>query len=169
MTAINAKEHIMQFTKSPLFTAGSTIAALMLASQVAFAAPPPPPGGHGVGGLAGLLLSAELHTTLALNATQEAQWQQLKADETTLQTALETQRQATRALVDAELARTAPDLVVIVGIFEDGRDDADALIQVFQQKALTFYGSLTAAQKALVISAFKLGLQLADRGHPGTR
>lgn len=163
----------MRIPKSPFFIAGTTIAALALAAQAAFAAPQPPapgPGpGPGHGGPGIVRLFDEVHTALLLTAAQEALWQQLKADEAALEIKLQVLRQDTGALVDVELAKPAPDLVAILGVFEDSRNAAQALLGTFEQEIVGFYSKLTAAQQALVVAAFKAHLQHAAGGRPGPR
>jgi hypothetical protein len=159
-----------RFTEPSPFITGPMIAALALCSTItlAFPAPPGHPG-SGLGAPETILLWDGLHRALELNAAQEAQWQQLKLDETTLHTRLQVQRQDTGSLVDVELAKSAPDLAVVLGLLADGRGAADALLQAFQQEALAFYATLTAAQQALVITAFKQRQQFAENGRPGPR
>ena len=160
----------MLYAKSTLSVTGSMIAALALASHAAFAsAEPPGPPGPGMGGPGVIRLLDELHTTLALTNAQEALWQQLKTDETTMQTRLQVLRQDTGSLVDVELAKTTPDLVAIMGIFEDSRNAARALLEAFEQESLAFYAKLTAAQQAIVVAAFRQHLQHAASGRPGPR
>lgn len=73
-----------------------------------------------------MLLWDGLHQALALNVTQEAQWQQLKLDEASLRTKLQVLRQDTGSVVSVELAKSTPDLAIVLGLLADGRSTASS-------------------------------------------
>ena len=135
-------------------------AALALVSSLALAQ-----AGHhegvfgGVGSISGILLETSVHAALALDATQEAAWQQLQAAAVTLRTSLETSRQALRTVIDAELVKATPNLIVIENALESAHEADEGLISTFRQQAITFYSSLNATQQATVIAAFRAVLQ----------
>ena len=155
-------------TSRPLLRAIAIKTGALLAFASALAiAQPGSPGGHGPGGISGIVLQSSIHTALALDTTQEAAWQQLQTDAATLRTSLETSRAAVQAVITAELARTTPDLVAIEDAIAAAREADDALIKALREKAIAFYASLNATQKAVVVAAFKAIFEHEAEGRPG--
>ncbi len=127
-----------------------------------------PPGG--LPPLAMVLLDDMLHAKLGLAAGQEALWLVLDAEDATLDTQMQTSRDALRALVTTELAKETPDLALIESARTTSRAAVAAAMAKVDSAAANLYANLDAQQKALVVAtATALREQRSTPGAPPPR
>jgi Spy/CpxP family protein refolding chaperone len=107
-------------------------------------------GGHGHG-----ILTDQLHQTLNLTPDEETLWQQLKQQQLALRTTAKTARQQLRAVRQAEMAKTQPDLAAIDSAIDTAHETIYAAQKAFRQQVLAFYTALTPERQAIFISALK--------------
>ena len=129
-----------------------------LAAASSLAQPAHGPGGPGGPGggpapLAMLLLDADVHTALGLNAAQEAQWTALQVAAEAARTERDTARAAFQALVASQFASGAPDLVAIEDAFVAEHEGQAAVGEALSAQAVALYSGLDAGQVAVVVAA----------------
>ena len=123
--------------------------------------PGPAPGGpDSIGGPAGpggplvmVLLNSSLHSSLALDSTQEAAWTALQTAQNNMRTQADAARLDFQAYVAGQFASGAPDLVAIeqagLALHQTMASAGDAL----SAQTIAFYNSLTTGQRQLVVNA----------------
>lgn len=135
----------------------TTAIALAMLSLTAAAEPPPgpPPGGRGGAGLVGILLSDTLHASLNLSADQEAQWTALRSTSDTLRTRRQATGAALRAAIDAEFAKSTPDVLLIEETRLDAMEADVADARTLFASVESFCKSLSSTQQAAVVAALR--------------
>jgi hypothetical protein len=130
---------------------------LALLSLTAFAAEPTPRGAPGPAGpgLVGVLVNDNVHAALNLSAEQEISWTALKTAADALQTKRESTRQAMQNAIDAEFAKSSPDLLLIEDARLDTQETDLADERTLFATVSTFYQSLSSTQQAAVITAIR--------------
>lgn len=135
-------------------------AALVVLTPVAVAQGHPPGGPHGgLPPLAAVLLADDVHSGLALNATQESAWAALDTLEANAHAQMQASHEAMKTLVAAELAKSLPDLAPIESAQASARQATGVAMQELSTQAGAFYASLTDAQKAVVVAAVQSAYQ----------
>jgi hypothetical protein len=146
----------------------AALAAAFLFASTAALAGPGPAFGKGAPGAAGgpppgpgMMIEqaiVELKDKLALDTSQQVQWQaaidQTRAGHEQARAA----REAARAKVDAELANAEPDLAVLATLFDATEEQNRALRKQTRDTWLRLYAGMRADQKAIVRDAIKLRL-----------
>ena len=116
------------------------------------ALPPPLPA---------LLLNDQVHAQLRLDPDQEALWTALDRLDVELQARNRSRREALRRLALSELAKAAPNLVLVEAARAYGQQDVDSALQAVNNYAASLYASLSDEKRGLVASAARSYYQQA--------
>jgi hypothetical protein len=144
--------------------------ALLFAAAIAFAgtghAAGPrgghgPAGGPGAGGMVEHVI-AQLKDRLALDSSQLQMFEAARTTTLAARDQAHAQRQDVRARVDAELAKSEPDLAAVAAIFDGVEEQARSTRRQARAQWLTLYANLRADQKAIVRDALRERLAFAD-------
>ena len=144
--------------------------ALLFAAALAFAASGHAAGPHGAKGAAGgppaggmvEHVIAQLKDKLALDSSQLQMYEAARAQTLAARDQAMAQRQDIRARVDAELAKSEPDLAAISAAFEGVEDQARASRRQVRDQWLRLYANLRADQKVIVRDAIRERMAQAD-------
>jgi Spy/CpxP family protein refolding chaperone len=137
-------------------------AAIALGSGVAWAQPTDAPAAaqaHAhpmrAGGdpMMGALI--RLHDQLALDSSQQAQWDNAVATMKSAHAQGATLRQNAKATFDAEIAKDQPDLAAVAAAADAARAQGDTLRRSVRDAWLGVYANLNPQQKAMVGSALR--------------
>ena len=158
----------MNRTVNAIVHRAALVAALLVLPFAAQAqapmGPPPPPG---LPPLTVVLLDDVMHAKLGLSAGQEALWIVLDTDEANLDAQRRASHEAVRTLVAAEMAKAAPDLVLLETARAAAREVDGAAAKKLDADTLALYTNLGASQQAIVIEAIKAAYaQAQSRGQP---
>ncbi|MEP7062300.1 MAG: periplasmic heavy metal sensor [Betaproteobacteria bacterium] len=153
------------------FDAGKTSRAALLAAAFALAvggnaalaqanAPAPETthamharSAHGGDPLMGALL--RLHTQLALNSSQQVQWDNAVAQSKDARAQAASLRQNAKAAYDAELAKDQPDLAAVAATADAARSQGGELQRSVRNAWLGVYANLAPGQKMMVRDALR--------------
>lgn len=136
--------------------------AVALAAAAALATPyavqAQPHGG--AGGPAGLIeeVLAHLKDKLALDSSQQVQWQAALDKTRAAHTQSRSSRESVRSTVDAELARAEPDLAAIATVMDAVQAQGLDARRDVRDSWLRIYAGMRADQKAVVRDAIKARL-----------
>lgn len=127
-------------------------------AQDTAAAPMPSHHGHAHKGhagdpLAGLLY--RLQPQLALNSSQQAQWDNAVAQAKSARAQGSTLRQNVKAVFDAEIAKDQPDLFAVAAAGDAAKAQGQQLQRTVRDAWLGVYANLSPAQKAIVRDALR--------------
>jgi hypothetical protein len=111
--------------------------------------------------LPALLLHDQVHAQLRLDADQEALWKVLDGLDVELQARSRSSRGALQRVALSELAKAAPNLVLVEAARAHGQQGVDSAIQAVNNYAASLYASLSAEQRSLVASAARAYYQQA--------
>ena len=144
--------------------------ALLFAAALAFAGSghaAGPRGGHGAAGgpPAGGMVEhaiAKLKDRLALDSSQLQMYESARASMKAARDAALAQRLDVRARVDAELAKSDPDLAAVSALFDGVEEQARSTRRQVRDQWLKLYANLRADQKAIVRDAIRERLAHAD-------
>jgi hypothetical protein len=96
-----------------------------------------------------------LHDQLALNSSQQAQWDNAVAQMKSARAQGATLRQNAKSTFDAEIAKDQPDLAAVAAAADAARTQGDTLRRGVRDAWLGVYANLSAQQKAMVASALR--------------
>jgi len=109
--------------------------------------------GHAGDPLAGLLY--RLQPQLALNSSQQAQWDNAVAQAKSARAQGSTLRQNVKAVFDAEIAKDQPDLSAVAAAGDAAKAQGQQLQRTVRDAWLGVYANLSPAQKAIVRDALR--------------
>jgi hypothetical protein len=149
-------------SRRPLVVAAAMLVTLTLAAAGnvrAIGAGHGPAGGPaggppGPGGMVEHVL-ATMKDQLALDSSQQVMFDRASAQTVAARDQAIAARTTLRAKVDAELAKTEPDLAQVSSILDGAEDQARATRRQVRDQWLAFYANLRADQKAIVRDAIK--------------
>jgi Spy/CpxP family protein refolding chaperone len=131
-------------------------AAAALATPYAVSAQPHGgPGGPGGPGAFVEQVLAQLKDKLALDTSQQVQWQAALEQTKAAHAQSRTTRESVRATVDAELAKAEPDLAAIATAMDSVQAQGMAARREVRDSWLRIYAGMRAEQKAIVRDAIK--------------
>lgn len=108
-------------------------------------------GGHDfLGGAAGFLGLEKIHASLQLTAAQETLWQTALSTGQSVGGQLQTLHQTEKTDVQAELAKSPPDLAALATRMDGYRTQASGLHNQVRSAWLAVYAALTPAQQSSV-------------------
>lgn len=144
------------------------VAAFALAtafgSQAALAQPAGPHGSHGVAGHDEMIgqLIASAQAKLNLNTSQQGMFDKAVADSKTAMQAGRALHQKVRDTLQAELAKSEPDLAAVAAAGDAAADQARVQRKTIRAEWLALYGTFTPDQKAVVKVAMQNHLAKMD-------
>lgn len=108
-------------------------------------------GEHGfMGGAMGFLGLEKIHSSLQLTAAQETLWQTALSTSQSIGGQMQTLHQTEKADVQAELAKSPPDLAALATRMDGYRTQASGLHNQVRSAWLAVYAALTPAQQTSV-------------------
>jgi hypothetical protein len=138
------------------------VAAIALGSGVAWAQPTDAPArapmhAHPmrVGGDPVMGALMHLHDQLALNSSQQAQWDNAVAQMKAAHAQGASLRQNAKATFDAEIAKDQPDLAAVAAAADAARAQGETLRRGVRDAWLAVYANLDPQQKSLVAGAVR--------------
>lgn len=96
-----------------------------------------------------------LHDQLALNSSQQAQWDNAVAQMKSAHAQGASLRQNVKSTYDAEIAKDQPDLAAVAAAADAARAQGDTLRKTVRDAWLGVYANLNPSQKALVAGALR--------------
>ena len=135
----------------PVFRAGLA-AALLGASFVCLAQPSP-------GGGAPLAMLAKAKAQLNLNTSQQQRWDDVAAQAMAAREAAHASLGQLKAALQAELAKSEPDLAALAATADDLRQRNGALRKAARDAWLALYATFTPEQKLVVRDTLKAGTE----------
>ena len=144
------------------------VAALALAtafsSQVALAQPAGPHGPHGAAGHDEMIghLIASAKPQLNLNTSQQGMFDKAVADSKTAMQSGRALHQKVRDTLNAELAKSEPDLAAVAAAGDIAADQARVQRKAIRSEWLALYATFTPDQKAVVKDAMQKHLAKVD-------
>ena len=113
---------------------------------------------HGPRMDAPLGLLAQAKAQLNLNTSQQQQWDAVVAQVKAAHQAMATYAGQVKAAMDAELAKTEPDLAAVAAVADSTRQQAEALHKATRDAWLALYATFTPEQKLVVRDTLKASM-----------
>ena len=105
-----------------------------------------------------LAMLAQAKAQLNLNTSQQQQWDAVVAQTKAAHEAIRTSAAQVKATMDAELAKTEPDLAAVAAAPDAMRQQAGALHKATRDAWLALYATFTPDQKLVVRDTLKAGM-----------
>ncbi|MEO8486872.1 MAG: periplasmic heavy metal sensor [Betaproteobacteria bacterium] len=112
---------------------------------------------------------APLKDKLALDSSQQQMFDNARAQTIAARDQAMSQRSGVRTQVDAELAKSEPDLAAIAALLDGTQDQGRAARQQVRDQWLKFYANLRPDQKGIVRDAIRDRLAHAEGGRDRNR
>jgi len=101
-------------------------------------------------------------SALALDAGQQAQWDNAVAQTRAARAQGKTLRDGVKSSYDAEIAKDQPDLAAVAAAADQAREQGAGLRRSVRDAWLNVYAALTPSQKAIVAEALRARAEEAD-------
>lgn len=142
------------------FAIAAALAVTLGAGAVTVAAQPMHGHGHDGGDI--VMTIARLKSQLNLDTSQQTLWDSAVAAGKSARSTMQANRENVRAVLNAELAKSEPDLAAVASAADHAQTQAMGLRRQVRDAWLALYNTFTPGQKAVVKTALQNRLARAD-------